>query len=81
MAGQYETPLLLSIPKAAELLSISADHCAGLIKAGRLPSIRLGRRVLVPVDELQAAIRWDQEQQRDGVIPFHTEAQRRRRAP
>lgn len=43
-----EQTLTLSVPQAASLLGLSTNHAWRLVQAGELPSIRLGRRVLVP---------------------------------
>lgn len=42
----------LTVPEAAESLRISESHCRRLIRAGRLPSVKLGRRTLVPAAAL-----------------------------
>lgn len=47
--------LTLSIDEVAEILGISAGLAYGLVARGELPSLRFGRRILVPrkaVDEL-----------------------------
>lgn len=47
--------LTLSIDEVAEILGISRGLVYGLVARGELPSIRFGRRILVPkkaVDEL-----------------------------
>ena len=44
--------LVVSVPEAAMLLGISRTHAYELIARGELPSIRLGRRILVPVRPL-----------------------------
>lgn len=46
----------LNVPEAAAALGISERHCWTLVQAGRIPSVRLGRRVLVPVAALEAWI-------------------------
>jgi excisionase family DNA binding protein len=43
-----EQSLTVSIPEAANLVGISPNHAWRLVQTGELPSIRLGRRVLVP---------------------------------
>jgi len=40
--------LLLTVAEAARLLRISRNLSYELIRLGRLPSVRLGRRILVP---------------------------------
>ena len=44
---QRSNPLLISVREAARLLGISRNLAYELIAEGRLPHIRLGRRVLV----------------------------------
>jgi len=40
--------LVLSVPETGELLSISRAQAYLMVKEGRLPVIRLGRRIVVP---------------------------------
>ena len=44
--------LTLSVPEAAGLLGISRALAYELVARGELPSLRLGRRVVVPVARL-----------------------------
>lgn len=50
--GKEETltvpTLLMSVREAARLLGIGRDSAYALIREGRLPAIRIGRRILVP---------------------------------
>ncbi len=43
-----ESSLLLSVPDAATLLGVSDRYTWDLVRSSELPSVRLGRRVLVP---------------------------------
>lgn len=43
-----QQPLLLSVPDAARLLGVGKTFCWEMVYGGQLPSVRLGRRVLVP---------------------------------
>jgi len=43
-----EPPLLISVPQTARLLGIGATLAWTLVHAGVIPSVKLGRRVLVP---------------------------------
>lgn len=45
--------LTLSVPEVAELVGVSRAHAYELIRIGRIPSIRLGRRLLVPRKALE----------------------------
>jgi excisionase family DNA binding protein len=60
----------LSIPEAARALGISAPAAYRLVARGRLPTVRLGPRLLrVPVATLE---RWlDAEATRPGAAPLH----------
>jgi excisionase family DNA binding protein len=46
--GSGDSPLLLSVPEAAQLLGVGRTFGWELARSGQLPTIRLGRRVLVP---------------------------------
>ena len=46
-AERHTAPLLISVAQAAKLLNIGRGLCYQLVQEGRLPSVRLGRRVLV----------------------------------
>jgi excisionase family DNA binding protein len=41
-------PLVVSVVEAAELLAISRGLAYELARAGQMPSLRLGRRLVVP---------------------------------
>lgn len=43
-----DTPLLVSVPEAARLLGVGTTFGWALVRSGEMPSIKLGRRVLVP---------------------------------
>ena len=47
----------LTVPEVAKLLRISRNLVYELVAQGVLPSIRLGRRILVPRDLLDQQIR------------------------
>jgi excisionase family DNA binding protein len=49
-------PLLISVREAATRLGIGRDTAYALVAEGRLRSLRLGRRVLIPVVELSAFV-------------------------
>lgn len=50
-------PVLLSIEKAAEQLSIGRSKIYDLINTGHLATVTIGRRRLVRVDSVQALAR------------------------
>lgn len=43
---------LLSVPEAAELLSLSVIYVYKLVEARRIPHVRVGKRVLLESDSL-----------------------------
>ena len=45
--------LTVTVEEAAHLLGISRDLAYQLVRSGKLPAIRLGRRLLVPMASLQ----------------------------
>lgn len=48
--------LALSVEEAGGLLGISRDLAYDLVACGTIPSVRLGRRVVVPRRALEAAL-------------------------
>ncbi len=51
-----EVPLLLSVPEAARLLGVGVTFGWMLVHNGDVPSVRLGRRVLVPRADLERLV-------------------------
>ena len=49
--------LALSVDEVAERLGVHPSFVRRLIEQGRIPAVRLGRRVLVPVEGLQEVLR------------------------
>lgn len=47
-ANPLNSPLLVAVPDAARLLGIGLTFAWELVRSGDLPSVKLGRRVLVP---------------------------------
>ena len=47
-----QMPLVLTIPEAAELLRLKKSTAYKLVKEGHLPTIKIGRQVRIPRDEL-----------------------------
>lgn len=47
-------PLFLSVPAGARRLGIGQTTAWGLIKDRKLPTVRIGRRTLIPVAGLEA---------------------------
>lgn len=48
-----EPAYAVSVTEAAELLGVSRAHAYHLAASGRLPTVRLGRRLLVPLRRLR----------------------------
>lgn len=48
---------LIGVPAAADMLGIAKRTVYVLVAAGELQSCRIGRRVLIPTDGLEAFIR------------------------
>jgi len=46
----------LSVREAAQVLGVSRGHLYALLRRGELKGIRLGRRVVVPVEVLEALL-------------------------
>jgi len=61
------TKLLLSIPEAAERLSIGRSKLYELLTSGEIPTIRIGRAVRIPADELDAFVTRERAAQREPV--------------
>ena len=51
-----DLPLLISVPKAAELLGISRASAYRLATSGDLPTKRLGRRLYIVTSRLKAFV-------------------------
>ena len=44
--------LCVTVPEAAEMLRISRNFAYQLVREGKLPSIRFGKRILIPIAAL-----------------------------
>ncbi len=49
-------PLAVSVPEAARLLGLSRSTTYTAVKNGDIPSVRVGGRILVPMNRLLALI-------------------------
>ncbi len=54
-SGQVQEKVMLTVPEAAQILRIDKITVYELARAGRIPALRIGRRVLIPRDAL---LRW-----------------------
>lgn len=52
-------PLVVGVDEAARLLGISRSKCYGLIKGNRLPHVRVGHSLRVPLEPLRRLIERD----------------------
>lgn len=48
--------LTVSVEEAAEMLGVSRGTAYNLVRTGDIPSLRLGRRIVVPLQRLRALI-------------------------
>lgn len=55
--SSFDLPMLLSIKQVAEQLGMSRSKVYGLLQAGQIKSIRVGRSVRVPRQELDIFLR------------------------
>ena len=51
------SPLTYLIEEAAQLLGIGRNHCYEAAKRGDIPSVRIGKRLLVPKAALDRLLR------------------------
>jgi excisionase family DNA binding protein len=49
--------LTMSVEEAAMALGVSRGTCYEAVRTGQIPTVRLGRRLLVPVEALRALLR------------------------
>jgi excisionase family DNA binding protein len=49
-------PLTITVEQAGQLLGISRGLAYELVRRGEIPAIRLGRRLVVPVDAIDAML-------------------------
>ena len=57
MKGQFREappPLCITPIEAAQLLSIGRTKMYALLKSGEIPSVRVGRKILIPNSKLEA---------------------------
>ena len=54
--------ITLTVDETGEMLGISRALAYDLVRRGEIPSVRLGRRIVVPVRQLQALLAGDELQ-------------------
>ena len=59
--SQLDDGLAYRVPRAAQLLGVCENTCWSLIRQGRLGVVRVGRRVLIPHEELVRFLRANTE--------------------
>lgn len=74
-----DSALVLTVPEVARTLGISRSFAYELVAAGELPSIRLGRRVVVPRRRLETFL--EAAGEADQVASTRQEDVRRERSP
>ena len=47
------TKLVMTVPEAGERLGVCRVHAYKLVKLGQIPTIKLGRRIVVPIAALE----------------------------
>lgn len=52
-----DLPPILTVDQVAEVLGISRGLAFAAVREGQIPSVRIGRRILVPRDNLRALLR------------------------
>jgi len=62
-----DKPLLYSIQDATRLLSVGRSSLYYLIAAGKIRPLKIGRRTLIPAQELQRFIELLMERKRRGL--------------
>ena len=53
---EIRTQLTIDIPTTARALGVSNDNAYAAAKAGTIPTLKLGRRIVVPVPALLALL-------------------------
>ena len=56
-SGERQEPLTMTVPQAAKLLGVSRGLAYRLASTGKIPSIRLGHRYIVPRAALMKSLR------------------------
>lgn len=58
LTAQQPTPATMTIPETAVLLGISRSAAYRAVTRGEIPSVRIGRRLLVPTAKLYTILGW-----------------------
>jgi len=52
-----ESTAVLTVTETAQLLRLARNTCYAAVKRGAIPSLRIGRRLLIPRDALERMLR------------------------
>lgn len=58
LTAQQPTPATMTTPATAVLLGISRSAAYRAVTRGEIPSVRIGRRLLVPTAKLYTILGW-----------------------
>jgi excisionase family DNA binding protein len=64
-----DLPRVLTIPEAARVLRVSRGVAYEAARTGEIPTVRIGRRILVPTSRLLALIDGDAPEERSTEAP------------
>jgi excisionase family DNA binding protein len=68
-------PLTLTVEQAAKLLGIGRSTAYELVHTGDIPSLRLGRRIVIPIDRLNRVLIPDAPPEAGAAERVSTDAQ------
>ena len=57
--------LVVTIAEVAEMLGISLNHAYVMANTGQIPSIKFGRRIMIPVDALHRKMNCEEVKQNE----------------
>lgn len=52
-----DEPLVFTVPELAQVLKVSRRHAYEIVRLGLVPSVRFGKRIVVPVEGVKAFLR------------------------
>jgi excisionase family DNA binding protein len=55
--------LAYTVEEVADLLGIRPEYVRSLVRTGRLPGVKLGRRVLIPVKALRDVLAFERHEE------------------
>jgi excisionase family DNA binding protein len=57
---EADSPVTLTIPQAAKRLGVTRNSAYQAARRGEIPTIKIGKRILVPVAALEKKLRGDE---------------------